>query len=259
MSLRAMLWVLEDAPVENHGELAVLYALAERADDDGSCSWPSQDWVAFRARCTDRTVRNHLRALESRGVIRKGDPRFVEHLRPDRRPTVWDLNLSAKRAENSRPENSSGRKIQVERPENLSTTTGKSESNDRKQVSDKPSRHVHEPSRTVHDHSLMDQQFDEWWSHYPKKVAKGQARKAFRSAMKKISFDDLVQATDALARTSRNTEKRFIPNPATWLNGERWADEDIQSASAGGASVVDIRKMLDEIEAEEEVDESIPF
>ena len=77
--------------------------------------------------------------------------------------------------------------------------------------------------------------------------------------MKKISFDDLVQATDALARTSRNTEKRFIPNPATWLNGERWADEDIQSASAGGASVVDIRKMLDEIEAEEEVDESIPF
>ena len=124
MSLRAMLWVLEDAPVENHGELAVLYALAERANDDGSCSWPSQDWVAFRARCTDRTVRNHLRALESRGVIRKGNPRFVEHIRPDRRPTVWDLNLGAKRAENSRPENSSGRKIQVERPENLNRTTG---------------------------------------------------------------------------------------------------------------------------------------
>lgn len=249
-----MLWVLEDAPVENHGELAVLYALAERANDDGTCSWPSQDWIAFRARCTDRTVRNHLRALESRGVICKGNPKFVDHIRTDRRPTVWDLNLDATRAENS-----SGRKIQVERPENLSTTTGKSESNDRKRVSDKPSRHVHEPSRTVHDHSLMDQQFDEWWSHYPKKVAKGQARKAFRSAMKKISFDDLVQATDSLARASRNTEKRFIPNPATWLNGERWADEDIQQ-SGGEVSRSDISALLDEIVAQEdEVDESAPF
>lgn len=255
-----MLWVLEDAPVENHGELAVLYALAERANDDGTCSWPSQDWIAFRARCTDRTVRNHLRALESRGVIRKGDPRFVDHLRPDRRPTVWDLNLSAKRAENPRPENSSGRKIQVERPENSGRTTGKSEPNDRKPVSDKPSMNPPEPSGTVHDHLLMDQQFDTWWSHYPKKVAKGQARKAFKTALKKVSFDDLVQATDVMAKASRNTEKRFIPNPATWLNGERWADEDIQSASAGGTSRPDIRKMLDEIaEQEDEVDESAPF
>ena len=108
--------------------------------------------------------------------------------------------------------------------------------------------------------SSSGSRFDEWWEHYPKKVAKGQARTAFKTALKKISFDDLVQATDVLARNSVNVEKRFIPNPATWLNGERWADEDIQSASAGGASKPDIRKMLDEIVAQEdEVDESAPF
>ena len=32
MSLKAMIWVMEDAPVENHAELAILYALADRAN-----------------------------------------------------------------------------------------------------------------------------------------------------------------------------------------------------------------------------------
>lgn len=146
MSLRAILWVMEDAPVENLGELAVLYALAERANDDGACAWPSQEWLAHRARCTDRTVRNHLRSLESRGVIRKGNPKFVEHVPANRRPTVWDLNLSASRPENSRPENSSGRKISTARPENSDRLTGKSEQLDRKAVSDKPSLNRPEPS-----------------------------------------------------------------------------------------------------------------
>ena len=83
MSLRALLWVMEDAPVISQGELAVLYALAERANDQGKCAWPSQAWIADRARCTDRTVRNHLRALEGRGLIKKGNPQFVAHISPD--------------------------------------------------------------------------------------------------------------------------------------------------------------------------------
>lgn len=134
MSLQVILWVMNDAPVENHGELAVLYALADRASDDGTCCWPSQSWIAYRARCTDRTVRNHLKAMEDRGLIRRGDQRFVGHLPADRRPVVWDLDVSQKRAENP-----TGRKILVERPENLG-------SNDRKPVSDKPSLNHPEPS-----------------------------------------------------------------------------------------------------------------
>ena len=139
MSLKAIIWVMEDAPVENHGELAVLYALADRANDDGTAAYPSQEWISHRARCTDRTVRNHLKNLEGRDVIRRGDQSLVNHYRTDRRPVVWDLNFQAARPEKWCPENISGRKIEALRPENLSTTTGKSEHYDRKPVSDKPS------------------------------------------------------------------------------------------------------------------------
>ena len=139
MSLKAIIWVMEDAPVENHGELAVLYALADRANDDGTAAYPSQEWISYRARCTDRTVRNHLKNLEGREVIRRGDQLLVSHFPVNRRPIVWDLNYRAVRPENWCPENISGRKIGAVRPENPDTLTGKSEQLGRKPVSDKPS------------------------------------------------------------------------------------------------------------------------
>ena len=71
--------------------------------------------------------------------------------------------------------------------------------------------------------------FDEWWEHYPKKVGKGQARTAFRRALKKIDIDTLMDGTRQLAEHHQQagTDKKFIPNPSTWLNGERWDDEMI--------------------------------
>lgn len=97
MSLKAIIWVMEEAPVESHTELVVLYALADRASDDGTAAWPSQDWIAHRARCSTRTVRRSLTSMEKRGVIRRGNQALTSHLGSGRRPTVWDLNMDAKR------------------------------------------------------------------------------------------------------------------------------------------------------------------
>lgn len=97
MSLKAMIWVMEDAPVDNPAELVVLYALADRASDSGEAAFPSQSWIAERARCSERTVRRRLQDLEEKGLIRRGDHRLVEHYRADRRPVVWDLNMSLTR------------------------------------------------------------------------------------------------------------------------------------------------------------------
>ena len=30
-----------------------------------------------------------------------------------------------------------------------------------------------------------------------------------------------------MVEANKNTEMKFIPHPATWLNGERWEDEDV--------------------------------
>lgn len=70
-----------------------------------------------------------------------------------------------------------------------------------------------------------DGEFETWWSIYPRKVGKGQARKAYTSALKKASTDELSAAATAYAEKVATTEPRFIAHPATWLNGERWTDE----------------------------------
>ena len=97
MSLKAITWVMENAPVESPTEMVILYALADRAHDDGSSAWPSYQWIADRAVCSRRTVIRHIKAMEERGLIRRGDQRFVQHLPSDKRPTVWNLNLSLRR------------------------------------------------------------------------------------------------------------------------------------------------------------------
>ena len=67
--------------------------------------------------------------------------------------------------------------------------------------------------------------FNCFWSAYPKKVGKGSAEKAWL----KMS-PDLQVVLDAL-EVQKQTEQwqkekgKFIPHPATWLNGKRWEDE----------------------------------
>lgn len=70
-----------------------------------------------------------------------------------------------------------------------------------------------------------DPEFDAWWSIYPRKVGKGQARRAYLSASKKADAPTLLAAVEDFARACEGTDPKYIPYPATWLNGERWLDE----------------------------------
>ena len=68
--------------------------------------------------------------------------------------------------------------------------------------------------------------FDEFWSLYPRKIAKATARKAWA----KLSAEQQLMAAKAIDThcqywSAKETELEFIPHPATWLNGERWEDE----------------------------------
>lgn len=69
--------------------------------------------------------------------------------------------------------------------------------------------------------------FDDFWAIYPKKDAKQAAIKAW---MKLKPNDDLKNAIIAGVRRDidgkwKGAERRYIPNPATYLNGGRWEDE----------------------------------
>ncbi len=72
------------------------------------------------------------------------------------------------------------------------------------------------------------EKFEKFWAAYPKKKAKGDAEKAFN----KLKPDDELLETILKAlewqRSSKDWTKdngQYIPNPATYLNGRRWEDE----------------------------------
>ena len=65
--------------------------------------------------------------------------------------------------------------------------------------------------------------FDEFWSVYPAKKAKGAARKAWITATKKATPEAIIAAA---ARYRDDPYRGFTKHPATWLNGECWEDED---------------------------------
>jgi hypothetical protein len=68
-----------------------------------------------------------------------------------------------------------------------------------------------------------EEQFEMFWKSFPRRVAKGAARKAFDKAIKKTTLENMLKAiTEYVAK---KPEKIDFKHPATWLNGECWDDE----------------------------------
>ena len=75
---------------------------------------------------------------------------------------------------------------------------------------------------------IAQKRFAQFWSIYPKKKSKDKALKAFKSI---DPDEELLQAmitSIVQAKKSEDWAKdkgKWIPFPATWLNGRRWEDE----------------------------------
>jgi len=71
--------------------------------------------------------------------------------------------------------------------------------------------------------------FGEFWNHWPRKVSKPDARKAWDKAISKNRGDPaaIVKAAVSYAERCRlvGQDPKFIPHPATWLNRESWGDD----------------------------------
>lgn len=80
--------------------------------------------------------------------------------------------------------------------------------------------------------------FDKFWSAYPRKVAKGDARKAFNKVIKTVPLHVLIDSVEKHKKSEQWKDPKFIPHPATWLNGERWEDDVTKPVAQGGGQVV---------------------
>lgn len=93
MSVEAIAWVLNHAPVKSPVSKLVLVALANHARPDGSSAFPSVATICRYTCLSERSVRQHLDALEKSGILRRCDPSIVAaHIRrTDRRPIGYDI------------------------------------------------------------------------------------------------------------------------------------------------------------------------
>lgn len=76
---------------------------------------------------------------------------------------------------------------------------------------------------------ILKEDFDKFYSNYPRKISRGNAEKAFA----KLNADEQQKAiavvnSDAFKEFMQGQVKNgddFRPHPATWLNGKRWDDD----------------------------------
>jgi hypothetical protein len=80
-----------------------------------------------------------------------------------------------------------------------------------------------------------DDNFDEFWTLYPRHEGKAAARRAWKK-LGPVPPLELIRAALAWQRSSPRWLEdggRFMPHPATYLNGRRWEDEPPRQQSSG--------------------------
>ena len=69
------------------------------------------------------------------------------------------------------------------------------------------------------------ERFDEFWALFPNKVKKKQAMRTWRSRnLDKISDTIIASVRERISNDPR-WSSGYIPDPTTFLNGDRWEDE----------------------------------
>jgi hypothetical protein len=79
-----------------------------------------------------------------------------------------------------------------------------------------------------------DGRWSRFWSVYPRKEAKKKAMTAFRRLKAK---DQEAAIADLESGRFSGADKKFIPLPTTYINGERWHDELAKPADSYGSGL----------------------
>jgi DNA-binding IscR family transcriptional regulator len=225
MSIKWMTWVWQESPYS--GERLLLHlALADYASDEGVC-FPSHYTLARKARCSTSWVSQTMRQMVKDNMIE-----VVERAGMGRGKVGRYRLLKG------------GTESDLTEAIGVTATPVRSHSD----TSDTLLMNRHEPSYS----------FDVLWKAYPKKVAKGAAQRSFDRLMSRDdapTLDVLVKAVERYAANVRDLQ--YCAHLATWLNSERWLDEQpdvvvvvdqaLEGARSFAAGLAHAGKTLDEL------------
>lgn len=96
------------------------------------------------------------------------------------------------------------------------------------------------------------EEFTAFWNACPRRIAKGHARRAWARATQETPMATIQSAMERYASQCRKkgTEEQYIAFPSTWLNQERWLDEEVSKSKT--VSVYEAKRTWAEIRAERE-------
>lgn len=236
----------ETSPLSPTQRLVAL-VLSLYADQDGGRCHPSEKLLAAAAGLSDRSVRAALAAIEHEGFASREK---VKGTGQGWRWTMWTLCLPNGIDGRALPRRQGAETDSVPYPEGQETNSPSSakgeervsaplgqgaEDNDskvRNLVQKGPEGGSADLERAIRKSNLDRKaisraaSFDEFWTVYPKKVAKEDARRAWIRANLDQQAEEILEAVRRRAAGDPQWQDRqFIPHPATFLRGKRWTDE----------------------------------
>jgi len=191
MSIEIMNAVWKNSKADGRARL-VLLAIADHQGEIGA--WPSIATLAKMVNSSERSVQRDIQHLQAIGELRvevQNAPTKTQY-----KSNLYWVTLPGVTESQSGVTDSAVRGDTVV-VQNLNRT-------------------ITEPSK-----AQTEKLFDEFWTSYPRKLDKAKAFRAFRSALKRAKFEDILAGVIAY----RNDPKRdpdFTKYPATWLNNDAW-------------------------------------
>jgi hypothetical protein len=205
MSAEAVTVVLHHSRAEGTAKL-VLWGIANHHSDGGA--WPSIATLAKYAAVSERRVQQIIRELaeldeiyiDEQGGLGQGQYKTNRYHILIQCPSDCDGSLNHK----------TGVKSGAIRGE-IQSYSGV------KPVSPELNK---EPNKNL---TVQSVQFDEFWNEYPKKEGKKPAFKAFASALRRATFEDILAGVIRYKNSDRVT-RGYVMLASRWLNEDHWED-----------------------------------
>ena len=224
-------WPLKMPPTAK----AVLISMADQADDAGHC-WPSIQTLSDRTCVSKRAVIDAIKWLERSSAL-VADRTNGRHTKYKLTPAQFDASPMQSIRSEARKTSADAAPVPVQMPHQpvQMPHTNPQEPPFEPSITPKP--------RAKRFAADSPDGFAEFWAQYPKKEARQVA--AMSWARKRLHEDlplrERVMAALAVHRKLPQWTKdggKYVPQPSTWLNQERWTDEVGAVAQPGSEAVL---------------------
>lgn len=184
---------------------------------------------------SEQTTRRIIRRLEQTGLILAENFGNMATYRLTDKGKQWNTNQPAK--VEVQPTKLAGRKKEgATKLEGQACQSGRVEPANLEgpsiRVLDTSELELKQSQVLVIEEDPVDKHFESFWSNYPRKIGKGQAKKAFRSALKRENIKEIAAGFGSFLESCKGKDSQYIPHAATWLNGDRWTDDYQQERKA---------------------------